>query len=171
MKQTISSTWEFQIIIIFILVFVSYLTVSVSYFKVFKAKNDIISIIERKEGLTEGATGAIGVINNYLVSNGYNAKGHCQEGYYGAVSLTATGNEGFRRVTSDDKSKYYYCVRKTTRYFEEKMTRSYYDVNLFFSLNLPVIGDIIDFGANGTTIEMDATYDCNNVRCLFNVYD
>ena len=44
-------------------------------------------------------------------------------------------------------------------------------VGITISLNLPVIGDIIDFGANGTTIEMDATYDCNNVRCLFNVYD
>ena len=72
MKESMSATWEFQIIIIFVLIFVSYLTVSVSYYKVFKAKNDVISIIERKEGLTEGPTGAIGIINNYLISNGAN---------------------------------------------------------------------------------------------------
>ena len=53
MRESFGATWEFQIIIIFILIFVSYLTVSVSYYKVFKAKNDIISIIERKEGMTE----------------------------------------------------------------------------------------------------------------------
>ena len=47
MKESMSATWEFQIIIIFILIFVAYLTVSVSYYKVFKAKNDIVSIIGR----------------------------------------------------------------------------------------------------------------------------
>ena len=31
-----------------------------------KVYNDILSIIERKEGMTEGPNGAIGVINNYL---------------------------------------------------------------------------------------------------------
>ena len=82
MKESFGATWEFQIIIIFILIFVSYLTVSVSYYKVFKAKNDIISIIERKEGLTEGPNGAIGVINNYLKANNYNAKGHCAAGSF-----------------------------------------------------------------------------------------
>ena len=167
MKESMSATWEFQIIIIFILIFVSYLTVSVSYYKVFKAKNDVISIIERKEGLTAGPTGAIGIINNYLISNGYSAKGHCTAGSYGANSLDTTDNSGFTYVLDGDNSKYYYCVKKTTNYYEGKLGRSYYDVNLFFSLNLPVIGDIIDFGAKGTTIEMDATYDCNNTRCLF----
>lgn len=167
MKESMSATWEFQIIIIFILIFVSYLTVSVSYYKVFKAKNDIISIIERKEGLTEGPTGSIGIINNYLISNGYHATGHCKAGTYGANSLTRTDNEAFNYVAKGDTKKYYYCVEKVTNYYEENLGRSYYNINLFFSLNLPVIGDIIDFGANGTTIEMDATYDCNSTRCLF----
>ena len=67
MKESMSATWEFQIIIIFILIFVAYLTVSVSYYKVFKAKNDIVSIIERQEGLTTGSTKAVGIINNYLM--------------------------------------------------------------------------------------------------------
>ena len=168
MKESFGATWEFQIIIIFILIFVSYLTVSVSYYKVFKAKNDIISIIERKEGLTEGPNGAIGVINNYLKANNYNAKGHCPAGIFGANTLDRTDASGFNYVDTDNKNKYYYCVEKVTNYYEENLGRSYYNINLFFSLNLPVIGDIIDFGANGTTIEMDATYDCNSTRCLFN---
>ena len=167
MKESMSATWEFQIIIIFILIFVSYLTVSVSYYKVFKSKNDIVSIIERKEGLTEGPIGAIGVINNYLVSNGYHAKGKCEFGSYGANSLSATDYSGFTKIVDGDANKYYYCVKKNTNYYEGKMGRSYYEINLFFSLNLPVIVDIIDFGAKGTTIEMDATYDCNDTRCLF----
>ena len=167
MRESFGATWEVQIIIIFILIFVSYLTVSVSYYKVFKAKNDIISIIERKEGMTEGPNGAIGIINNYLRSNAYNAKGHCNAGSYGANSLDRTDNETFNYVVDGDSTKYYYCVEKVTNYYTENPGRSYYNVNLFFSLNLPVIGDIIDFGASGTTIEMDATYDCNSTRCLF----
>ena len=165
MRESFGATWEFQIIIIFILIFVSYLTVSVSYYKVFKAKNDIISIIERKEGMTEGPTGAIGVINNYLKSNNYNAKGHCPTDSYGAKTLDSTSNETFEKAV--DGRKYYYCVQKTTGYYTPITGRSYYSVNLFFSLNLPVIGDIIDFGANGTTIEMDATYDCNTSRRMW----
>ena len=99
--------------------------------------------------------------DNYAVING--KKIELTEEHLKALGVKTRKNP-FKRVAAEE---YYYCVKKTTNYYEGKLGRSYYDVNLFFSLNLPVIGDIIDFGASGTTIEMDATYDCNSTRCLF----
>lgn len=159
MRESMAGSWEFQIIIIFVLMFVAYLTVSVSYYKTFKCKNDVITIIEKKEGMTDGATGAIGIINNYLNNNAYSSKGKCSAGSYGARSLSAVDKGGLVYIEEGDTTKYYYCVKKVTGYFEDNPDRSYYEVNLFFSLNLPIIGDIMDFGANGTTMEMDVTYD------------
>ncbi len=157
MKESMSATWEFQIIIIFILIFVAYLTVSVSYYKVFKAKNDIVSIIERQEGLTTGPTKAVGIINNYLMGNAYNAKGSCQVGQYGVNDLTKKDSVIPVNSTSE---KYYYCVSKAVNLYEGGEIKSYtYRVKLFFSLNLPVIGDIIDFSADGTTMELRVVAD------------
>ena len=157
MKESMSATWDFQIIIIFILIFVAYLTVSVSYYKVFKAKNDIVSIIERQEGLTTGSTKAVGIINNYLVGNAYNAKGSCQVGQYAVDNLS---KDAVLRTVNSTSEKYYYCVSKAVNLYEGGEIKSYtYRVKLFFSLNLPVIGDIIDFSADGTTMELRVVAD------------
>jgi len=154
MRESITGSWEFTIIIIFVLMFTAYLTVAISYYKTFKCKNDVISIIEKKEGINSKS---ITTINNYLIANNYGSKGRCDAGYYGATSLQSTGNLEY--VSDGDTTKYYYCIQKTSGYSREKPGRSYYDVKLFFSLSLPVIGDIIDFDATGTTMEMDVVYD------------
>lgn len=160
MKQVIGSTWVFQLVIIFILIFASYLTITVSYSKAFKLKNEMLNIIEKKEGLTQGGNGAMGIINKYLAAQGYSSKGVCEAGYYGAKTILGNDTDSdYEFVENGDRTKYYYCVTKVSNYFSGRPSRSYYRIELFFNMDLPVIGNIITFTASGSTIELDATYD------------
>ena len=66
MRESIGSTWILQLIIVFILLFVSFLTLSLSYSKSYKVKNETLSVIEKYEGLTQDS---VSIINNYLIHN------------------------------------------------------------------------------------------------------
>ena len=52
------------------LIFVAFLALTLNYTKAFKMKNDIITIIEEREGITNNKNGklngSISLINNYL---------------------------------------------------------------------------------------------------------
>ena len=92
MRESVGSTWIFQLAIIFILIFSAYLAITINYSKTFKVKNEVISILEKYEGLTDSSSGStsagsIAIINNYLLGSGYKETGSCPEDYYGARSL------------------------------------------------------------------------------------
>lgn len=151
MREAIGGTWLTQLVIIFMLVFVAFLALSLNYTKAFKMKNEVLTIIEKYEGLTDKEEGSIAIINNYLKSNGYHITKGCPEGSYGIRSLdntTATGP-----IDKNDKSKYYYCVTKFKKneISDKDKKKAYYKVNLFLKFNLPVLGDIFTFEVNGTT--------------------
>ena len=163
MRSSIGSTWIFQLVIIFILIFATYLTISLNYSKAFRVQNEVIAIIERSEGMTDKSStdgksdGAIQLISNYMRWSGYNAKGTCEEGYYGATSIQGNGIQDLEEAVSG--KKYYYCVRKHVGYFDKKPNRAYYDIDMFFAFDLPVIGDIFNFRVSGQTLEIEHTYD------------
>lgn len=157
MRETIGTTWIFQLVIIFILIFASYLAIMTNYSKAFKSKNEVLNIIEKYEGLTSGNLKAIGIINNYLSASGYKSMGACEAGYYGAVSLNNSSASAFEYVGNGSSKKYYYCVQKVT--YTGVKVKSYYNVVLFFNLDLPVLGNLFTFRANGTTTELEVTYD------------
>lgn len=53
MRESIGGAWLVGIVITFVVLFTSYLALSVNYSKAFKVKNEIISLIEENEGLTD----------------------------------------------------------------------------------------------------------------------
>ena len=50
MREAIGGTWLFGIVILFIALFASFLSYSISYTRAFNAKNEILNLIERNEG-------------------------------------------------------------------------------------------------------------------------
>lgn len=149
MRETIGGTWIMQLVIIFMLIFVAFLALSLNYSKAFQMKNELLTMIEKKEGLTDGSNGSIALINNYLLVNGYHAKRACPVGSYGVSDLNGTTAES---VTSASSSKqYYYCVSKFDSPSRNHNDKVYYRINIFFYFNLPVIGDIFKFSINGST--------------------
>ena len=50
MRESISESWTIQIVAAFILLFVAFLALMISYSKCFKTKNEVISIAEKYRG-------------------------------------------------------------------------------------------------------------------------
>lgn len=147
MREAIGGTWLTQLIIVFMLIFVAFLALSLNYTKAFKVKNELLSIIEKQEGVTTGEYGTIGIINNYLQSNGYHIMKPCEVNSYGVTDLN---NDTIELVTNKDK-KYHYCIQKMNSKSSRQDGKVYYKVNIFFYFNLPVLGDIFTFDINGST--------------------
>lgn len=146
MREAIGGTWIFGLVIVFIVLFTSYLALSVNYSKAFKVKNKIISIIEENEGLTDNAQTSI---VKYLNDVGYFVYGPCgrdseleEEGY-----SEPTGYEG--QGVSNRKFKYCVATRTTTE--GDILSRKYYKVTVFFKFDIPILDSIFTFPVTGET--------------------
>ena len=58
MRDAIGGVFTLQIILVFVLLINGYMAYSVNYTRAFRVKNEIINIVEQKEGFTEGGTAA-----------------------------------------------------------------------------------------------------------------
>ena len=174
MRESIGATWTMQIVIVFILFFVAFITLTINYTRAFKVKNEIISIIEREDGFTYSATsikdgaGARELIASYLTNNGYSAKGKCEENWVGVKSIAIKDNNdyypnNYEKVTAENKNnKYYYCIQKvqvpvkgkTNPQLYNYNNRAYYKVRLFFKFSLPIFGDLTTFKVEGESLEV-----------------
>ncbi len=130
MKETIGTTWLYSLVIIFILIFVTFLVLIINYSAVFRCKNDVTEIMEKYEGYTKKSRP---IVDDYLNNSGYKTVGNCPSDYYGATSLDGKSGEFGAK-------KSFYCVRENNR----KM-----DIILFYSFNLPMLGDLMNFNING----------------------
>ncbi len=174
MRESIGGTWTMQIVIVFILFFVAFITLTINYTRAFKVKNEIISIIEREDGFTYSAldssisdpAGARELIASYLTNNGYSAKGKCDLNWTGVTSIDinkANEDSTYQLVDNDHKNdKYYYCIQKIQVPVQGKKhkelynynNRAYYRVRLFFKFSIPVLGDLTTFKVEGESLEV-----------------
>lgn len=171
MRETIAGVWLYGLVFAFILIFAGYLAVSIKYSEAFKIKNDMLWIIESHNGLgwnsdkiestfhkgkmLVGHFGGMNGINAYLQGAQYNAKGKCPndkgDDWYGVKSLSYEKKE----VERASKSKtYFWCFKKN-----KINGGSYYSVRIFYKFNLPVIGDLITFSIDGTSVPVTVAKD------------
>lgn len=147
MRESVGTTTLFQIVLAFTLLFSAFLAVAINYNKVFKLKNETISIIEKYEGINDKS---LEIINNYLKNNGYNTKSKCGNNEYGVTNLERIDYE--KAQTNKD---YYYCLSAYCTYDKRNCQKGdkeiFYDVKLFFKFNLPLLGDFTTFKITGET--------------------
>ena len=164
MKQTISGTWVFMLVILFTLIFAAYIALTINYSRSFKVKNEVLSMIEKNEGFTDNG---VKIINGYLSQSGYKTLGSCHlqsdAVVYGAISIDPNTSISNAFEKAEAGKKYYYCFTKYSNYHSYFKTRAYYKINLFFRFDLPVLGDLHTFDVEGQTSEIDATYDGSNL--------
>ena len=164
MRNTIGGTWVFALVIVFTLIFASYIALTINYSRSFRVKNEVLSIIEKSQGMTEDG---VSLINNYLAQSGYKTLGKCKKQtgvlVYGVKSLAAPVNASSVEKMVEGK-QYYYCFSKISSYHSYYKTRAYYRITLFFHFDLPVLGDISTFDVDGQTSEIDATYDSKELK-------
>ncbi len=140
MREVSGSTWTFQMIILFILIFACFLTLVLSYNKAYTIKNRMLTIIEKYEGVTE-ESGEI--MNTFASQHSYKMKATCPTDgdWWGAIDLDGNYEE------AKAKTKYSYCFRKLSG----SNNQVYYQIQVFYKFNLPVIGDIATYRINGET--------------------
>lgn len=151
MKETVSSTTLLKMVLAFTFIFSAFLALAITYNKVFRMKNESISIIEKYEGTTKRA---IDIVNNYLKNNNYNTQGYCNHDEYGVASLDSN------TFNNDLSQKYYYCISFHCAAKEgcqkdapsnPNGNKIYYDFKLFYKFNLPYVGDLVTFNITGET--------------------
>ena len=180
MKEAIGGTWLFGIVIFFVVLFATIISVSLNWSRAFKIKDEMINEIEKFHGFTGEAKANI---DAYIGDIGYKSTGDCSN----IQNSTATSFQGFR-TGSDINNKYKgmsgdnYCVashdlvtRKvsTHQVFGETVeycgaydesgklfsdsastghpSSAYYTVAVFFKLDMPIIGSVFGFEITGET--------------------
>lgn len=142
MKESIGSTYLFEIVIVFVLLFTGYLCLSVNYARSYQVKDSIINIIERNKGLNDVAKGEI---KAYLADVGFRSTGTCSNGYTPYdVDGKQQNNVGV------------YCVRKIVSQYqtEELPQMVYYQVNVFYKLDLPIFNSVFAFKTIGDSFQI-----------------
>ena len=168
MRASYGGVWLYGLVITFVLFFVAFLSITSNYSRAFRLKNEIIDFIEREEGMTNtmaSATkpggGAIQLINNYLIQYGYAGRGRCDEGWFGMADLSYSNAEG--PIESGNNKIYYYCFKKTSGFESTNMNKAYYEINVFFNLDIPVLGDLLNLKVTGTSIPIEYPADTYNM--------
>ena len=152
MRESIGGAWIYALVLGFVLLFTSFISLAISYNKVFKVKNEVLSIIEKYNGVNDKN---VDIIANYLKTSGYSIKGingtKCsslgEEEDTDFGSASTTGYKYFGDFTkkvniADDKTM---CIKRIQR----ERNVYIYDVVLFYDFNIPVIGDIFKFKITG----------------------
>jgi hypothetical protein len=151
MRESIGTTWTFGLVISFIFIFTCFLTLSISYSKAYKMKNETISILEKYQGYTDESKI---IIDDYLTFNGYKGTGACpvDKGWYGASDIN---KNGYVTEVAESGKKYYYCIRQ-----DDLKDTVKYEIKLFYHFDLPIIGNIRNFDITGNTLEIkkDSNY-------------
>jgi len=133
MKEAMGQVFSLEFIIVFLLIINGYLAFNVNYTKAFRVKNEIRSIIQKNEGLTESAVNDIGAYMgkvNYYQGEEYN-KWCTEQGH----NVCKTGNGAFC-----------YDVATSPKYGTDKdgnEIAAYYTVYSFVDINIPVLNRFI----------------------------
>ena len=156
MKEAIGGTWLFQIVIVFIFLFAGYMCLSINHSKAFSIKSELIESISRHGGIDQEEIAGI------LSKASYRTRGSCRrfnDNTCSDDSCWVGYNREGRNVGNDNSATF--CVRKVNvgnlKSAEDKNTVDelpdmyYYQVRVFYQLDLPIFNSIFSFTVRGDT--------------------
>ena len=156
MKEAVGGTWLFGIVITFIVFFTCYVSMSTNYAKSFKVKDEILLTIEHYKGVNQKS---IKRINAYLKEIGYFSKGKC--GGYGNDSTSPRSNFSHWLAFKSNSTNLasvndaHYCIRRSKFASGDSDAghprSAHYQTVVFFTLDWPIIGAIINVRIEGET--------------------
>lgn len=170
MKEAIGGVSLFQIVILFLLLFTGVMCLTINHSKAFGVKDEIINILETDILASYGTVSSYEVstdtmtkIINHLNEVGYRITGDCPSGYVGYDrnypndKKTVSTNASFcvRSVNVSnayrndllDKCKNNKCDIT----YDDFPSMIYYDVILFYQLDIPIISKVFNLKLYGST--------------------
>ena len=151
MKESIGGISLTMIVIVLILLFAGIMSLTISRSNAIAVKDKLVRIIEEYEGFDMNASAKyetecngddalcdmLETINDYS----YRQMGKCPEG---AIGYERDGSP----VLSTSKAAF--CIIRT-RAGNEKMNKYYYEVIMFYGIDMPVLNSFLNFKATGET--------------------
>lgn len=163
MKESFGGFSLFNIVIIFVLVFTGYISISINYSKAYNVKNEIINIIKNQGGVCSvnsdgSATNTIcdnfaEQITDYFKEANYRSARDCDLND-GWVGYTRTGE-----LTNKDAA---FCIKAITANTNSELPNAlYYKVKVFYQLDLPIVSSIFEFSVTGETARVYSPNECS----------
>jgi len=145
MREAIGGAYIFQIVVVFILLFTGFMSLSINYSRAFAVSTEIANIIERENGFNQNIEQTI---SEYLIDVGYKTKGECDEHDGEGINVGAGTSFG-------SGTKYNYCINKVslsaTCQTEECPVTAYYRIKVFYKLDLPILSMFFEFDIKNST--------------------
>lgn len=157
MKEAIGGTWIFGLVITFLALFTTFVSVSTNYSRVYKIKDEILLTIERNHGINQQT---LATINSYLRGLGYSSTGECpdNDACWNAFSI----NDDDRVVGYGSNTNY--CIKKhvvNKKYKEGDAIQTtgpignpesaYYEAVVFFRIDWPILNRFFNIKISGET--------------------
>lgn len=161
LKEAIGGTWIFVIVITFLAVFTTFVSVSTNYSRCYKIKDEVLLTLERNHGINAES---ISAINAYLKGTGYSSVGKCPEDGTCWYPFGISKNYSTGYTKPGDKNTNY-CIAKyqiTSRSDDGSKTiytngpvghpeSAYYGVVIFFRLDWPIFRQMFSIDISGET--------------------
>lgn len=160
MKESVSMVTIFQIVILFILLFTAIMALTINNSNAFGVKDEIVNIIELNNGnyLDDENYGLNESIVEAIAQASYRTTGVCDEGYTGyqknGVPVSSNGEASvcIKKVNvTDGLNSYLNNVLGDTVATGDFVSGSYYQVVVFYQLDLPIIKQVYNFQTRGET--------------------
>ena len=166
MRESISITTIFQIFILFILLFTAIMCLTINNSNAFGVKDSIINVIEANDGKYMDGANLSQEIVDVIAETSYRTSGKCPD-----VENSDNQYQGFDRngnAVSSGSDNAAVCIRKveTTKEMDSYLERIlgvgsvatddfvegiYYQVVVFFQLDIPVFKQVYNFKTKGET--------------------
>lgn len=151
MKDAMGGIFTLQAIVVALLIIMCLMAFAVNYSKAFRVKNEIRSIIEKNEGLTDDAQKQIRqVVANlqYFQSDTYNNL--CVKLNDGKTD-DGTGKGMWKLYTDPEDSRIHFCIKceyadsmgDTNN--EPGYRGAYYSIVTYVNIDVPIVNNIIPF--------------------------
>lgn len=146
MRESINGAWLLGIIMVFMAVFIAYISITINYSRAYRMKTQMVTAIEQYEGFNEKTLARLEAIRN---AYGYINLGPCELGENGqAIGV----RDGIVEGSLTPSERYNYCITRVKRPAQDgEEDKYYYTIVVFFDFNLPVLGDLFKFNVSGET--------------------
>ncbi len=159
MKESLSVTYIFQIVILFILLFTAIMALTINNSNAFGIKDQIVNILEANGGNYMENGNLSEEIVDLIESTSYRTTGKCDEDYQGfdrtgaSVSANQDASICIKEVNATDGVDKYLTevIGEGKIATGDFMPGKYYQIVVFFQLDLPVVKQVYNFSSKAET--------------------